>query len=361
MRDSFSKFLSCKKNGKISSIFILSLLLSQSFSLPLTFADPLPDQYKQIPIAVSITPDNPASNQSVTIDITSFSTNLDNDPITWILNGKKAQSGTGIKELKFTTGKLGSVSTVSILVTTPDGTVTQKDVVIHPSEIDMIWQANSYVPPFYEGKALFAHQGTINIVALPNLVTSDGTKISPTHLVYKWFKDRQAMGDSSGYNRQVLTLNEPLPLDPTIIGVDVSSTDGALTGHGDIVIQSILPKVVFYRNDPLVGIQYENALQNTITLNAKEINITAIPYFFSAQNRDDSQLNYSWSLNSTPVPNQISSSVIFRSNDNSQGISSISLDVSNNQKVFQLNSADLSIMFGQNTQSSNSSNNPFPF
>jgi len=43
-----------------------------------------------------------------------------------------------------------------------------KEIVIEPAQLDILWEStDSYVPPFYEGKALPSIESTIKVVALP--------------------------------------------------------------------------------------------------------------------------------------------------------------------------------------------------
>ncbi len=85
-------------------------------------------------------------------------------------------------------------------------TSVTKDIPITPEDLDIIWQANSYVPPFYEGKALFPPVGTVSFVAMPGFIDSNGNPVNPKKLIYTWSQDTTVLGDKSGYGKNVLTV-----------------------------------------------------------------------------------------------------------------------------------------------------------
>ena len=57
----------------------------------------------------------------------------------------------------FTAGSLGKTQKVTVNGVENDGTSITQSISVMPASIDLIWQAHSYTPPFYKGKALFPH------------------------------------------------------------------------------------------------------------------------------------------------------------------------------------------------------------
>src|SRR3989344_5564313 len=105
-------------------------------------------------ILVNIVPPNPAPHENTTIVLKSYVNNLDAAMITWSLDGKTVASAIGKKSFSFTAPAAGIEASVVVTVTLPDGPVETK-INIKPSVMVLLWQANdSYVPPFYKGKAL---------------------------------------------------------------------------------------------------------------------------------------------------------------------------------------------------------------
>ena len=303
----------------------------------------LPAQFKEVPIIVDLTPEVPGPEENVAVKLESYSTDLNRDQITWVLNGKIVQKGIGLKNYSFRTGKIGSSSALTVIISV-NGLDTVKKVTIGPGAVDLIWQASTYTPPFYQGKALFSHQAKIKIVALPNLVNKSGVKIPAASLIYKWKNDGTVMDAFSGYGKNSFTLEDSIPVDSTPITVEVSSLDGTIKGMGSAAIRSISPQVILYRDNPLTGVTYETAVSSPLTLKEKEVKLVVEPYFFSTKNKL-SDVSYFWSLNSNQIVGKQVNSMIFRGEDGKSGNSLVSIQVKQLKKMFQFNSDDLQISF----------------
>jgi hypothetical protein len=120
-------------------------------------------------ILVNMVPENPAPNEGVAISLNSYASNLDAVMITWRVDGKISLSGIGKKTFLLTAPAAGKTTNVSVLIALPDGDIT-KDIAVRPAEMVLLWQADdSYVPPFYKGKAMPSAQSEIKVVAMPEI------------------------------------------------------------------------------------------------------------------------------------------------------------------------------------------------
>ena len=53
-----------------------------------------------------------------------------------------------------------------------------------PSQVDLVFEAtNSYAPVMYQGKKLPAHEGGVQVVAVPYLVDENGRKLDEASLI----------------------------------------------------------------------------------------------------------------------------------------------------------------------------------
>ena len=81
---------------------------------------------------------------------------------------------------------------------------------MQPTSVDVLWSAYSYTPPFYKGKALAPSRGSVVLVALPQLVTRNGSPIEPKNIIYTWSRRGVILGKSSGLGKnQVVLRAEP--------------------------------------------------------------------------------------------------------------------------------------------------------
>lgn len=323
------------------------------FSITFLFFSTSLFAHAQIPafgevLSFNVSPENPRPGQIVTIDIESFSVDLDRaDSITWVVNGDVVSRGAGIKQVQLEAGKLGSKSVVDVIVRgTNLGTISES-ITITPTEVDLLWEAASYTPPFYKGKALPSSDAEITVVAIPQFVTSNGSKLKSSDLVFTWKKDGKALGSQSGRGKDSIKIKGPKIFNSTLIQVDVSSLGSTLAGKGFEVISSVSPEIIFYKNDPILGMIYENALGNIFTLSDEEINITAHPYFFSGNKRVISDFDYAWKVNGSEVSAspEDESSIVLRQVGAGEGEATVSLDIQNLDRILQSARASFSVMF----------------
>lgn len=285
-------------------------------------------------LVVTITPTFPGPREDVTIAVQNYITDLDRADITWYLNGKVAGGGRGFKTFGFTTGAVGGASRITVVFKTEGGERVEKQLVIRPAEVRMLWSANTYTSPFYRGMALPSSESELVITAMPNFITAAGTKINSNNLIYTWKQDGDTLGNKSGVGKKSVVVTGPRLFRSTLISVKVSSADEALVAEDGIRISSVEPSVIFYEKHPLNGVRYENALKESLAMAQEEITVRAEPYFFSA--KDVGQLDFEWLLNGKTVPAGAGSrELTLRREEKASGISRLTLAISNSRTILQ--------------------------
>ncbi len=337
------------------SPFYISLFVSTVFcfvcSSLLFFVPTANAQFNEQPgadVGVVMNPENPGPNELVNVSISSFSTDLNAASITWKINNKTIKSGKGVKTFSFSTGGFNSTTDLDIVIYTNEGDTVEKSYSITPTNVDLVWQAYGYTPPFYKGKTLFSHQDMIQFVAIPHMKDSSGREISPKNLIYTWTRNGSVAGDYSGYGKNTYTVVGSIISRPLDVSVEVSSPDVNGVGTAEVVASPIEPTVLMYEKSPLYGIQFQKALTNTVELNdAKEITVIGIPYFFGVLNPTNRELSYTWSINNIPNESDtISTTKVFRPLDGTSGFSNISLSITDTSKILQFASSDFNLSFG---------------
>jgi len=154
-------------------------------------------------IILKTNPQIPVPNKIISLNLSSYLTDLGTSEIAWYKNGVFQSKGSGKRSFSFVVGGLGSSNTITAVILTQGGKTFTKRIVFRPAEVDLLWESNSTVPPFYEGKALASKQSVIKIVAVPNIIDLNGKKISSKNLVYRWKKDWQVLGSLSGFGKNV--------------------------------------------------------------------------------------------------------------------------------------------------------------
>jgi len=243
-------------------------------------------------------------------------------------------------------GNLGSPTTLSATIETIDGQSLLKTITITPADVDMLWEAyDAYVPPFYKGKALAPSQGQFKVVAMSNLVNQSG-KVNMNNLSYVWKKDDKVQSNSSGWGKSSFIFqNSYLDRDNTV-EVKVSDISGNTNASGRITLNTTNPKILFYKNDPQLGIKWETALSNGFTINSDGEILVVEPYFFSPKNINAPELTFDWFLNgakiSTPNPKNILS---IKPEAGQSGSATIKIGINNVNTLFQSLSKQLQVSF----------------
>lgn len=303
-------------------------------------------QVRETDIAFSLSPQYPGPNQNVNAVLSSHVVNLDKANISWSINSQELSRGIGKKSFTFRTEDSGVSTTLSATIDTIDGQNMLKTIVIKPAGVDMLWEAyDAYVPPFYKGKVLAPSQGQFKVVAVPNLINQNG-KVSMNNLSYVWAKDGKVQNDSSGWGKSFFIFqNSYLDRDNTV-EVKVSDISGNTNASGKITLNTTNPKILFYKNDPLLGVRWENALSNGFNINQEGEILTIEPYFFSPKNINSSDLTFDWSINgekiSTPEPKNI---LFIKPETGQSGTATIKIDINNVNTLFQSMSKQLQVSF----------------
>lgn len=288
------------------------------------------------PVTFSVIPEFPKPNQTVYISAQSYSTDLDKAVFKWRVDGKAYAEGVGLREISVKTGKTGTLTAVTVEVSTADFGVIRNDLAFRPADVTLLWQSDTYVPPFYEGKALHSFNGSFKVTAIPEFFDATGKRISPKDLVYTWKKNGQVQGDASGFGKDSFVGSQTSYLrEGEEISVEVSSPKESLAGTASVTLAPRVPEIVFYENSPLYGAVYEKALSGSFDLLSEEITLQAEPFYVSVTDRRGGFLSFDWKMNGADVPAFKDKSEIVLRKSGTGGQSAISLVVQHRARLLQ--------------------------
>lgn len=200
---------------------------------------------------------------------------------------------------------------------------------LHAQEVDLLWQGNTYTPPFYEGRALWSNQSSITIVAIPHIPGIS----NPSLLEYQWTKNSTVLGLVSGVGKNTITFNDSILSKPVKIKVDVLASDGALLTSQTTTLTPRDPKMLIYENNPLYGFLLNKEVGDQYTIKGSEVTLASFPLFFSAVNRGSEVMEYLWTTNSGN--SESSNSVTYKVPEGVSGSSRIIVKTTNQEKIFQ--------------------------
>lgn len=251
----------------------------------------------QDPIQFIIAPDTPGPNEPVVIQLEGVGTFLGTSNISWSLNGSVEKSGAGERTFSFTTGALGSRSTVRVVIDSGSQGLITRTLTFSPSLVNMLWEADTTVPPLYKGKALYSAGSKLTVLAFP-VVYSGSSRVAASALTFQWFLNDEPLVNQSGRGKSAITFFGDQLRTEEVVTVDVYYGNTKVA-RGTATIVATAPEIVFYEQSPLRGVLYEEALPGAIALQEKEISVKAEPFYFSRNAQSSGALSYSWLLNGT--------------------------------------------------------------
>ena len=210
----------------------------------------------------------------------------------------------------------------------------------HAQSVDLLWQGDTYVPPFYQGRTLWSSQSRINFVAMPHDLGN------PEGLNYKWTKDGTVLGNINGMGKNTLSFVDSVISKPQVVKIDIISPDKAtVLATRSVLVTPITPVLVVYENNPLYGFMFHREIKGEFKLQEQEVTFTAFPFFFSASNRLDSKIGYEWRTNAEGET-ETNNSVTYRSPDKVVGTSEVKVYTSSTDKILQSANNSFLVQFG---------------
>ena len=296
-------------------------------------------------ISISMVPANPTPNDNVTITLSSYVDDLNSVLISWSVDGKSSLSGIGQKSFSVTAPALGQKTIVVATISLSDGDLNET-IPIEPAIITMLWQANdSYVPPFYEGKAMPSPDSEIKVVAIPE-IKKGSVLVNPTNMTYDWQLNETNDANNSGYGKNSYVYVNNYLENSDDVSVTASTLDQQTSVTGDINVSTVNPKIDFYKNDPTLGTIWENALSDNSVVDGNEI-IQAAPYFISPGDIRIPFLTWTWSINDQQIniPSYSDTMLPLQTQPGVHGTSKIDLEITNIHSLVNTASKEINVNF----------------
>ena len=298
-------------------------------------------------VTITTTPENPAAFTSVAIHISSNLIDLNRYNEAWAVDGKIVQNGIGVRDITAETKDYGQSTHVSVAITLP-GTVLQKQLVLEPQDVTMTWEAaDSYVPPFYQGKKLPSKEGFIKVVAIPNFQQGGGS-FDPATGVYIWKRNGNIVSTAGGYGKDFFLFKNNTIRNTEAVTVTASDIADASQATQTINVPIFNPFVLFYEKSTTTGIKSPLAT-NTIYLTNPSTSTIAEPYFFSTLNSDPAKLGFNWTMNAAPlsISDPTNPETLTLNNPGGQGVATLNLSLNNPTTLFQSANGHLNVVFNK--------------
>lgn len=269
------------------------------------------------PLTLVVSPEYPRPYQTVTIAPRSTLIDLSASTVRVSVNGTNTYEGSGTQPTSIRTEGLGERTTVVVTVVDPSGRTYTETLVIRPAEVSLVLEPASTAHPFYKGGGSVASEGDVRLVAIPDLRSAPGTRLPASGLVYTWRLGNQVLTDSSGIGRSTLIATAPVRYRNANISVTVTSPDNTLVGQANTVVSAVDPVARIYRNDPLLGPNFDTALTERFSMPDTEATFRAVGYFFAVPPA------FAWTVNN--ATSGTDKDITVRATGSGQGTAALSL------------------------------------
>jgi hypothetical protein len=297
-------------------------------------------------VSATMLPSIPQPGDLVQIRVVSYTTDLNKAAIVWTENGQVVAEGAGLLTHSFVAPKAGQKTVVVMTAAKQGGGTVSKKFTVAPAELDLVYEAETYAPPFYRGRTDFTNSSVVRVAALPNFVNPDtGAAISPDDLVYTWRVGGLVDQSISGYGRSTVDIAGKLVSRGLDIEVEAEAVNSPLHARRTLFIQDSAPDVAIYEDHPLYGVLFERATDRgaAYPVGSTEVSLHAVPYSMDAVSLEDSRLKWSWYTDAGKGP--AAADVTFRPQPGATGQAEANVRV-NHANFAQLGEADVVLDFG---------------
>jgi hypothetical protein len=340
--------------NKVSIVFLIALIgmflspgsISAQSASDFSIPSLVPDVQEQI--SLDVEPRVPKPGDKVTVTLSAYGTDLNQANITWTYNGKESLKGVGEKVFEFIASKVGTQNTIKATIVPTGGPTITKTFSFTPAEVDLLWEASTYTPPFYKGKALFTPQADVTFVALPNL-SANGSSINESQAVYKWKTDYRVEGDKSGAGKNTFKYTGPIILRPHLIQVEAyAQKDSSVKALNGVELIATDPQAYIYEDHPLYGILFNKTIYS-FEMNDREKKFVAYPLFFSTNNKNN-RVTYQWNLNDSIITAPENQNYMgFRKTDQNSADVRVRVRINSIDKLLQEATKEFSLFFNTNS------------
>jgi hypothetical protein len=299
---------------------------------------------------LSIYPEFPKPNETFTAEIKSYSFDLSVADIVWSINGKEYRRGKGLTIINVTAGDVGSVTKLHVFAITREGYPINQEAVIIPARVNLLFEADTYTPPFYKGKPMYSYQGRVRVVAIPEMVDINGKRLEINQINFKWKERGQVLSARSGIGRNTYSFTGGIIARSRELELEASSLDGNVVAVNTVLFSPIAPKVLVYEKDPAYGYMFNKAIGDNLLVSKDEMTLSIFPYFFNTDERGGFNMDYKWVVNANVAKRGSEArDIIIKKPSGVSGVSEIVASAANTIEYFQYGEKNISAKFGLNS------------
>lgn len=284
----------------------------------------------------TLTPPFPESGEEVTISLDVSSFDAVGADISWFINGVEEISLKNKRSFSLTTPERPETLLVRALIQERNG-IREASTVISATDVDLVLEANTIVPVFYQGKALPSAGSIARIVAMPHF------DIDPATLFYTWRVDNEVQLGGTLQGQQFVEI--PLTNGTEkIVTVIIESAEGVLLARKSIAVDAFEPELHFYEVNPLRG-TLPVALGGAFKMLAAEVGVAAMPFYMDTNTDDTNIAQHEWRIGRSVITNPSADPFFIALRKTGSGEARLSFSSRNLTDFIQRVSGDIRVIF----------------
>jgi len=176
-------------------------------------------------INIELSPETPEPGQEISLSANTHKFDIDRSMIVWKHDDVEIARGYGKKSVQVRVEH--DLTNVSAIVTKPDGTEITRSVNILPRYVAMIWEADTYTPPFYRGKALPSTGADMQI----GTIVSGAKNDKQNNFLFYWYENiTNQLVSESGYGKSAFSYSHNLLNERETFDVNIVTSSGITIG-----------------------------------------------------------------------------------------------------------------------------------
>lgn len=281
----------------------------------------------------------PEPHSTATVSLNDYSVNTFGASINWFVNGVEQLTARNSRSITIPTHEIGSEEIVKVILSYENGPSQSATFTLTPVVIDIILEADTYIPSFYKGRALPSKESSVRAIALVH----DATGGIKSDYTYKWSAGSTVLLGGPVRGKYVLEYVMPRYSDNELT-VEVSNTEGVIVGKKTILMNPVETQLRFYEYSSLRGLS-ERAAANPFSLISEETTLYGEPYFMNTR-INTSDADFEWTLDNKTAPsNEGVPNAITLRRTGAAGASEVSLRVVTKNRIPQYVMEKLQLIF----------------
>jgi len=301
------------------------------FVLSMATAAHAQDASSAVGSSIDLVPQYPQENEVVRATLNTYYIDLKTALVTWRVDGEVVLQGYGARTYSFTTGAVGSINAVEVTATAPDGRTVSARVSVAPSDVAVVWEGDTYVPPLYQGRAFFTPGSSVRLYAVPSVPRTATALYDPSELFYEWSIGRTPI--DGGRGKQSITISDLREFNNLSVVLMIKDPGGNVRLVRVIEVPTQYPKLYYYIDNRLYGLLREQALKNTYTMSTNDELLVAEPYFIAAKGRADEHLGYEWKVGAQTL--ELKGTIVLSPDGIAESTTRVSTSIRNNNIPYQ--------------------------